>query len=94
MNGGRYFDSDVNDPAYDDFYGPAMRSDTLTDDVVPPDLYSTDIRSPRMREHCENWLARNGIMLLCAVRFRRECVQAPPVSAPRSGGQGDAPEPK
>ena len=60
LNGGRYFDSDVNDPAYDDFYGPAMRSDTLTDDPVPPDLYSTDIRSPRMREHCENWLARTA----------------------------------
>ena len=57
MNGGRTFDSDVNDPAYDDFYGPAVYNDDLKD-ACPRDLYSVTIDSPRMREHCENWLAR------------------------------------
>lgn len=57
MNGGRTFDSDVNDPAYDDFYGPAIYNDDLKD-AGPRDLYSVTIDSPRMREHLENWLAR------------------------------------
>ena len=59
MNGGRTFDSDVNDPVYDDFYGPAEYNDNLKG-VVPPFLYSVTIDSPRMREHCENWLARTA----------------------------------
>ena len=57
MNGGRTFDSDVNDPAYDDFYGPAIYNDDLKD-PGPKNMYSVGIRSPRMREHLDNWLAR------------------------------------
>ncbi len=59
MNGGRTFDSDVNDPAYDDFYGPAVYSDDLKD-ATPKNMYSVTIDSPRMREHCDNWLARTA----------------------------------
>lgn len=62
MNGGRTFDSDVNDPAYDDFYGPAEYTEDLKD-ACPRDLYSVTIRSPRMREHCENWLARTAELI-------------------------------
>ena len=57
MNGGREYDCDVNDPAYDDFYGPAVLTLELKA-WVPDDLYSVTIHSPRMKEHCENWLAR------------------------------------
>lgn len=57
MNGGRTFDSDVNDPAYDDFYGPAVYNDDLKAEI-PKDLYSVSVGSPRMREHLDNWLAR------------------------------------
>ena len=54
MNGGRAFDSDVLDPQYEDFYGPAW-------------LYPTDMQSewksldwkPRPHaKHLEDWLAR------------------------------------
>ncbi len=54
MNGGRAFDSDVQDPQYEDFYGPAW-------------LYPTDMQSewksldwkPRPHaKHLEDWLAR------------------------------------
>jgi len=54
MNGGRAFDSDVRDPQYEDFYGPAWP-------------YPTDMRSewksldwkPRPHaKHLEDWLAR------------------------------------
>ena len=58
LNGGRAFDSDVNDPANDAFYGPAVFSADLNDDVQPKNMYAVSIDSPRMREHCENWLAR------------------------------------
>ncbi len=57
MNGGRTFDSDVNDPVYDDFYGPAVYNEDLKD-AIPKNLYSVNIESPRMREHLDNWLAR------------------------------------
>lgn len=57
MNGGREYESDVNDPAYDDFYGPAVLTPELKA-WVPDDLYRVTIDSPRMKEHCENWLAR------------------------------------
>lgn len=59
MNGGRTFDSDVNDPAYDSFYGPAVYNEDLKD-ACPKNMYSVTIDSPRMREHCENWLARTA----------------------------------
>lgn len=62
MNGGRTFDSDVNDPAYDDFYGPAVYNDDLKD-ATPKDMYRADIDSPRMKEHCENWLARTAELI-------------------------------
>lgn len=57
MNGGRTFDSDVNDPAYDDFYGPAVYSEDLKD-ATPRNLYSVTMQSPRIGEHLDNWLAR------------------------------------
>lgn len=50
FNGGREFDSDVNDPTYEDFYwkqqdgGPSLSHD----------IYSVQ----PTKEHCENWLAR------------------------------------
>ncbi len=57
LNEGREFDSDVNDPANDALYGPAVLTEGLKG-WFPKDLYSVGIDSPRMREHCENWLAR------------------------------------
>ena len=70
MNGGRTFDSDVNDPAFDDFYGPAQYSEDLKD-ACPRDLYSLTADSPRMREHCENWLARTAEL---ADRYRPSMI--------------------
>ena len=57
MNEGREFDSDLNDPENDSLYGPAVLTEELKG-WFPKDLYKVDINSPRMREHCENWLAR------------------------------------
>ncbi len=37
MNGGRAFDSDVNDPRYADFYGPAQPQETQPDDAYLQD---------------------------------------------------------
>ncbi len=52
MNGGRKFPSDVQDPAYADFYGPAVVHDAGQDDH---DLDTTPHPSP---EYLEDWLAR------------------------------------
>lgn len=57
MNGGRELDCDVNDEEYEDFYGPAVLTDALKAGF-PDNLYETDINSPKMREHLDNWLAR------------------------------------
>lgn len=52
MNGGRHFPSDVQDPAYADFYGPAVVHDAGQDDHA---LDTTPHPSP---EYLEDWLAR------------------------------------
>ncbi len=50
MNGGRKFDSDVNDSAYSDFYGPAS--------IVNP--HDTTDKIPAMTpEYMNDWLLRN-----------------------------------
>lgn len=49
MDGGREFDSDVNDPAFEDFYGPAQPG--------PKDHHSLT-ESPPTEEYLEDWLAR------------------------------------
>ena len=55
MNGGRTFDSDVNDPAYEEFYGPAC-----ADSAFYPEISSTENveATGASKEHLENWLAR------------------------------------
>ncbi len=54
MNGGRNFDSDVNDPKYEDFYGPAQ--------AYPSDMRSEwknlDWKPRPHAKHLEDWLAR------------------------------------
>lgn len=50
MNGGRTFPSDVQDPAYADFYGPAMPQD--------PDWHSRDWQPRPSLAFLMDWLAR------------------------------------
>jgi len=50
MNGGKAFDSDVQDPAYADFYGPAQPND--------PDWKSVDWQPRPDAKFLEDWLAR------------------------------------
>ena len=50
MNGGKTFDSDVQDPAYADFYGPAQPHD--------PDWKSLDWQPRPDARFLEDWLAR------------------------------------
>jgi len=52
MNGGRTFPSDVQDPAYADFYGPAMLHDEGQDD------HALDNTPWPSAEYLEDWLAR------------------------------------
>ena len=52
MNGGRTFPSDVQDPTYADFYGPAVLHDDGQDDLA---LDNTPNPDP---EYLEDWLAR------------------------------------
>ena len=52
MNGGRNFPSDVQDPAYADFYGPAMLHDAGQDD------HALDNTPWPSAEYLEDWLAR------------------------------------
>jgi alpha-L-fucosidase len=58
MNGGRAFDSDVNDPRYADFYGPA----TATPNSDPHDRskwHDKDWRPRPDGKFMEDWLARS-----------------------------------
>lgn len=50
MNGGRTFDADVNDPAYADFYGPAM--------PMAGDPHKFDTRPYPDQAFLDDWLAR------------------------------------
>ncbi len=52
MNGGRKFPSDVQDPAYADFYGPAVLHDEGQDD------HALDNTPWPSAEYLEDWLAR------------------------------------
>jgi alpha-L-fucosidase len=50
FNGGRDFDSDVQDPAYADLYGPAVS--------LPNDRYGLDVKPRPDAAFLEDWLAR------------------------------------
>jgi len=50
MNGGKQFDSDVQDPRYADFYGPAQPND--------PDWHSKDWKPRPDAKFLDDWLAR------------------------------------
>ena len=50
FNGGRAFPSDVQDPQYDDLYGPAV--------VIPDDHHDLDARPRPDANFLEDWLAR------------------------------------
>lgn len=50
MNGGRTFDSDVNDPAYADFYGPAM--------IMEGDPHKFETRPYPDQPYLDDWLMR------------------------------------
>jgi alpha-L-fucosidase len=50
MNGGRTFPSDVQDPAYADFYGPAV--------VLPDDHHNKDAQPRPDAKYLEDWLGR------------------------------------
>ena len=56
MNGGRRFESDVNDPEYADFYGPAVDSEELYENMTPS-TESVDGEEPS-KEWLEDWLCR------------------------------------
>jgi alpha-L-fucosidase len=51
MNGGREFPSDVQDPAYADFYGPAMP-------MLDKDFSQADQKPRPDGKHLDDWLAR------------------------------------
>jgi alpha-L-fucosidase len=51
MNGGRHFPSDVQDPAFADFYGPAVVHDKGKDGELDTEPHPTP-------EYLEDWLAR------------------------------------
>jgi alpha-L-fucosidase len=55
MNGGRLFDSDVQDPAYADFYGPAQPGPTF---AQPEEWDSLDWKPRPDAKFLEDWLAR------------------------------------
>lgn len=56
LNGGRTFESDVNDKEYEDFYGPAVASDELLNNMTPS-TESVNGEQPS-REWLEDWLCR------------------------------------
>jgi alpha-L-fucosidase len=57
MNGGRDFDSDVNDPAFADFYGPAVP--TEYSQLHAPGLWNSRDWTPRPdARFLDDWLAR------------------------------------
>ena len=51
MGGGRSFDSDVNDSAYEDFYGPAQKKDDPSDSLLIPPVMTP--------EYMNDWLLRD-----------------------------------
>lgn len=53
FNGGREFESDVNDPAFEDFYWKQQDGGDV-DGSVTHDIYSV----PPTKEHLDDWLAR------------------------------------
>lgn len=55
MNGGRAYDSDVNDPRYADFYGPAKESPTMD---ISEAWKSRDWTPRPDAQYLEDWLAR------------------------------------
>lgn len=57
MNMGRTFDSDVNDPRYADFYGPAVYCPEFAGETLHATTADTYAR-PASREWLEDWLAR------------------------------------
>ena len=56
MNGGRNFPSDVQDPAYADFYGPAVQHEDC--DGTKPGTPALDSQPYPSVEYLEEWLAR------------------------------------
>lgn len=56
MNGGRRFESDINDAEFEDFYGPAVDSDELLDGMTPS-TESVDGEEPT-KEWLDDWLCR------------------------------------
>jgi alpha-L-fucosidase len=58
MNGGRAFDSDVNDPAYADLYGPAVVTENSMHHDVPDAWRSRDWTPRPDAAYLEDWLAR------------------------------------
>jgi alpha-L-fucosidase len=56
MNGGKQFDSDVQDPRFDDFYGPAASGPSMGDTEA---WHSRDWQPRPDKAFCEDWLARN-----------------------------------
>lgn len=56
LNGGRTFDSDVQDPAYADLYGPAMPGPAT---YLEPEWNSRDWQPRPNAKFLEDWLARN-----------------------------------
>lgn len=57
MNMGRTFDSDVNDPAYQDFYGPAFHCPEFDGDTLHQTTFSAFSRGAT-DEWMEDWLVR------------------------------------
>jgi len=57
MNMGRTFDSDVNDPAYADFYGPAFHCPEFDADTVHKTTFSAFSPGPT-EEWMEDWMVR------------------------------------
>lgn len=59
LNGGREYESDVNDDEFRDFYGQSMHADGLAGDWnLLNGLYKPDITWEGFKEHLDNWLAR------------------------------------
>lgn len=57
MNMGRTFDCDVNEPAYEDFYGPAFYHPDFAADTVHKTTFSAFSQAPA-EEWMEDWLIR------------------------------------
>lgn len=57
MNGGRTFESDVNDERYEDFYGPAVYCEKWNDENMTKTCDTVDEISPT-EEYLQDWLCR------------------------------------